>query len=109
MRIYDYVRADFDAIKRSLCLFLNFYVASFDGRSVGSNLSLFKEKVASFMSTHVPLRTISSSPKSSWFNMFLKRLSNKEKRIFHAAEFSDNEQRWIAYHTAAGVYKKSSS
>lgn len=104
--IRDYAAADFDAINRELCLFLDSYLDEFEARSVNSNWILFKEKVAYLTETFVPLRLVTTNKHAPWYSQSLKRLANKKKRLFRSAKVSNSQARWDSYYVANGEYRR---
>lgn len=103
-RIRDYNKADFETINQELATFLDIFLQDFDSRSTEANWSIFKDKVNDLINKYVPLRTISSHSRAPWYTTYLKRLSNKKKRLYRAAKHSSSDSKWDAYKAANSVY-----
>lgn len=104
-RIRDYGKGDYVAINNELCVFLDSFLLRFSERSVDENWQLFKSEVVRLTNKFIPLRNLSVSSKAPWFNVALKRLSNKKKRKFRTAKFSNNDIKWSDYYNASNIYK----
>lgn len=62
-------------------------------------------QLVNLTSKHIPLRNIPVFSETPWFNVTSKRLSNKKKRKFRTAKFSNSDVKWSKYHDAAKAYK----
>lgn len=76
--IRNYNKANFQAINVELSSFLDIFTASFDSRSVQTNWDMFLCKVNDLTSKYIPVHTITVNPEAPWYNVHLKRLSNKK-------------------------------
>lgn len=104
-QIRDYSKGNFTAINQELAIFLDEYMPKFDERSVEYNWNLFKDKTSDLINKYIPLRTISCKHRAPWFNVSLKRLLNKKKRLFRNAKDTDAHDRWRSYNQATTAYK----
>lgn len=102
--IRNYKKANFEAINSELCAFLDPYLADFDKRDVQSNWNMFVNKVTELTERHIPSFNIFSDNNAPWYNLSLKRLSNKKKRLYRSAKASTNNDRWAAYKLASNEY-----
>lgn len=87
-RYRDYSRANFDAINNELAAFLDEFLLSFSERPVETNWNLFITKINSLITLFISFRCFVSKPQPPYFNVVLKRLSNKKKRFFPRCEAS---------------------
>lgn len=104
-QIRDYSKGNFIAINQELAIFLDEYMPTFDERSVECNWSLFRDKTKELIDKYIPVRIISCKHRSPWFNVSLKRLLNKKKRLFRKAKGSSAHDRWRSYNQATTAYK----
>lgn len=104
-QIRDYSKGNFAAINEELAIFLDEYMPKFDERSVECNWNLFKDKTRNLINKYIPLRIISCKHRSPWFNVSLKRLLNKKKRLFRNAKRTNAHDRWLSYNQATSAYK----
>lgn len=103
-QIRDYKKANFDAINTELSTFLDIFLDNFDNRTVEANWNLFLRKVDELTNKYIPLRKISSHARAPWYNAYLKRLSNRKKRLYRKAKLLPTNARWVAYKVANNSY-----
>lgn len=108
-KIRDYSRADFSSINNVLGLYIEEFMTGFFDRSVNTNWTLFREKVASLTNEYIPVKAIISNAQSPWYNQSLRRLSNRKKRFFRSAKLSNCPERWQTYERAQVEYKQAVS
>lgn len=101
----DYSKANFDAINNELACFLDEFLPALSERTIETNWNMFKNKVISLINLFIPCRNIVSNHMSPWFNVTLKRLANKKKRLFRAAKLSGLAERWELYKSVVNAYK----
>lgn len=102
--IRNYRNANFEAINRELSTFIDTFFNHFDNRSVQSNWSMFIAKVAELTNKYIPLHRIISNRNAPWFNITLKRLANKKKRLYRLARLRPSGMRWELYKQASEEY-----
>lgn len=105
-RIRDYRKADFSAINSELEAFLGDYMAQFYERTVNANWVLFKDKVHYLIKKYIPLRIIPCKHRAPWFNISLKRLLNRKKRLFRKARQRNHPDAWSKYRHSNEIFKK---
>lgn len=103
-RIRDYNKANFQAINSELSIFINCFLDAFDNHSVDDNWNIFKNKVHHLIEKYIPARSVPCTTKAPWYNIHLKRLSNRKKRLYRAAKHTSCTYRWNAYKLANKAY-----
>lgn len=99
----NYKKANFEAINNELSAFLDIFLEDFNLRSVQANWNLYLAKVNELTNKYIPTYTVRHNRNAPWYNLHIKRLSNKKKRLFKSAKRSSND-RWIPYKQAADEY-----
>lgn len=102
--IRDFKHANFDAINRDLCGFVDAFLIDFDNRSVQDNWDLFTNQVKALLDKYVPTRSIISNKSAPWYNNHIKRLSNKKKRVYRSAKRCPCDYHWNAHRLASDEY-----
>lgn len=102
--IVDYSNANFDAINDELSNFVASFFIQFSDRSVQSNWDIFAAKVDELTKKYIPNRTIISNHQAPWYNTYIKRLSNRKKRLYRSAKLAPSEDRWAIYKAAHNAY-----
>lgn len=98
IKLYD--KGNYSAINSELAHFAASFHASFFMRSVETNWLLFKNKMLDVFARYVPVITLTEKQSSPWFNITLKRLNNKKKRLFRSAKRFNNAGAWNKYYLA---------
>lgn len=65
---------------------------------------MFVNKIYELTRIFIPQKLIPVSSSAPWYNTYLKRLSNKKKRLFRGAKLQDTDERWRAYESATQAY-----
>lgn len=102
--VFDYNRANFNAISTELDAFTDVFLSNFNNNSLQSNWDAFENKVHELIEKYIPKRVITTHSHAPWYNIHIKRLSNKKKRLYCAAKRSPSSLRWNAYKTASEAY-----
>lgn len=102
--IRNYPNADFNQINDELFLFLQAFLNGFEARSVEYNWKLLKTKMTELANRFIPVRVICYNPQAPWYNSFIRRLSNRKKRMYRSAKTSSDQHRWSLYRTSADEY-----
>lgn len=103
-RIFDYNRADYNAINLGLQNFCDTYLPTFFQRSVNDNWLLFKHSLLELTHSHIPLRSFRMNASKPWFNRMLRALKNKKKRLFKAAKRLGTPASWQKHTIADKEY-----
>lgn len=103
-RIFDYNRADYNAINIGLQSFCDTYLPTFSQRSANDNWVLFKNSLLELVHRHIPLLTLRTNASKPWFNRMLHALKNKKKRLFKAAKRLGTPASWQKHKTAEKTY-----
>lgn len=103
--IHDYARANFEAINSELSIFVDAFIENFAEHSLEHNWKTFKNKVHELVRKYIPSRSLKTNTKTPWYNTYLKRLSNRKKRLYRAAKKCQTSTvRWDAYKAANTEY-----
>lgn len=102
--IQDYSKADFTFINKDLCTFLDSFLSNIDSRSVQNNCDVFVDTVKRLTTKYIPVQSITFNRNAPWFNVQIKRLLNKKRRIYRAAKKSSSNARWDDYKKASQEY-----
>lgn len=85
--IRDYNRGNYSVINAELETFLvSVLLPRFSNRTVQDNWDLFKNKLITLVSQHVPLIKITNYKRNPWFTKSLNQLRNKKKRLYASAK-----------------------
>lgn len=68
--------------------------------------SSYWRKVIEIINKYIPMRNVYSNSNAAWYTRYLKRLSNKKAKLFHAAKKSSSVRWAAAYKLAAASYAK---
>jgi len=96
-KIHLWSKADWSNIKQAMVEFRDEFLAKFHLRSVEDNYQVFKGVVHSLLDSYIPSKITSSRFNMPWFNNTLKRLCNKEQRLFNKAKRTRKAQHWEQY------------
>ena len=66
---------------------------------------LFKNKMHSLIQTHIPSISVTERSESPWFNVTLKRLNNRKKRLFRSAKHINTPSAWDKYRNAERTFE----
>ena len=102
--LYD--KGNYSAINSELEQFAAFFPIDLSKRSVEANWLLFKNKMLDLFTKHVPTITVTEKKSSPWFNITLKRLNNKKKRLFRSAKRSNSACAWNSYYAAEKEFER---
>lgn len=70
------------------------------------NWRLFQTQVKALTDKYIPLQRISSKRRSLWFNLSLKRLLNKKKRMFRRCKKLMTDRARLACQSTAAEYER---
>lgn len=96
-------------MNRELSEYFDTFAANFQLNSLESNWLLFKSEVHRLIRLYIPTITITERTTSPWFNVSLKRLNNKKKRLFRQAKRSNSSCTWQKYYAVEKEYDKLTS
>lgn len=103
-RIFDYKRADYNAINRDLESFSPRFLATFFQRSVNKNWCLFKEQLLGLANKYIPQISFRTNCSKPWFNKTLNALKNKKKRLYRAAKSVNTLESWNKHKACEKAY-----
>lgn len=83
-------KGNYSVINSELKQFAAFLLTEVSKCCVKANWLLFKNKIIDLFAKHVPKITVTEKKSSPLFNVILKRLNNKKKRLFRSAKQSNN-------------------
>lgn len=104
LTLYD--KGDYVSINRELTEYFDTFSANFPLNSLESNWLLFKAEMHRLIRIYIPTITITEKMNSPWFNVSLKRLNNKKKRLFRAAKRANCASTWQNYYAVEKEYYK---